>query len=176
MKRAKTKVTKRPRGRPTKYRAKRITITVRLQEPVYRRVAVAANANGRSISEEFEHRIGRSFEDETAFPDPELRQLAIRLITRFSDAGRFTDMNRTGAVRPVNEWINDPDSYESAMLAVMENLIVANPAMSNVAAWDYVNWLRCLGARYTPQQLREAFLDRGDYASTDTSAKDKKRK
>lgn len=167
---------KRPRGRPAKYRAKRITITVRLQEPIYQQVAAAADAHGRSISEEFEQRINRSFEDEAAFPDPELRQLAIRLITRFSDAGRLSEMKRSGTARPVNEWIKDPDSYEGAMLAVIEHLLVTKPGMSDFQVWDTVSWLRTLSVDTTARQLRDIFIKQGDDTPTNTSTKDKEQK
>jgi hypothetical protein len=170
------KTTARKRGRPAKYAAKRVTISVRLQQSVYQQVAAAAEAHGRSISEEFEQRINRSFEDETAFPDPELRQLAIRLITRFSDAGRLVDINRSGTARPVREWINDPDSYEGAMLAVIEHLAIANPAMSNMEIYDFINLMRSNSNHVTPQRLREIFIKQRNEPTTNTSTKDKELK
>jgi hypothetical protein len=170
MQRIEAKVAKPPRGRPPKYSAKRITITVRLQEPIYQQVAVSADAHGRSISEEFEQRINRSFEDDAAFPDPELRQLAIRLITRFLDAGRLTDMKRSGTVRSVNTWLNDPDSYESGMLAAIEHLAVASPEMSSIQVWDYITWMRSLQNSYTPQRFREILKKLSHYANTSAKA------
>jgi hypothetical protein len=122
MKRTKTKVAKRPRGRPAKYPAKRVTITVRLQQPIYQQVAATAGSHGRSISEEFEYRIVRSFEQDRAFPDPELHDLAVRVITAFADGGRLENPDR-----PLNEWINRPLDYNRAMLGAFEALMARHP-------------------------------------------------
>jgi hypothetical protein len=56
--------TGRPPGRPREF-APRIKITARIVPEVHARLMASAEANGRSISEEIEHRIAKSFEADT---------------------------------------------------------------------------------------------------------------
>ena len=155
-----------PLGRPRSYPGARLNIAARLQPPVYQQLHAAAQANGRSLSEEIEQRIVQSFEHDRAFPEPELRDLAVRLITRFADAGRRADLMRGGIPRAVKDWLTDPGSYEAAMLAVIEHLAVRNPGIGNIELYDYITWMRSIEHRTSPQQLRETLIRQDDNGTT----------
>ena len=58
--------TRRRPGRPAKHPPgeRRLTLTFRVREPTHEKLKQAAASAGRSISEEIEHRVERSFEHE----------------------------------------------------------------------------------------------------------------
>lgn len=64
-------------GRPAKYpgAGARITHSLRIKEQTREKLIEAASASGRSISEEMEYRIDRSFEDDGKFGPPHIAKV-----------------------------------------------------------------------------------------------------
>jgi hypothetical protein len=157
-----------PLGRPRIYPGARLNIAARLQPPVYQQLHAAAQLNGRSLSEEIEHRIVQSFEHDRAFPDPELRDLAVRLITRFVDAGGRAELTRGGAIRPVKEWINDPGIYTIAMAAAFDHLRVR---WRSIDARKFSEWMKAMDDELS--EVVERLLDTTRRNSPPTRTEDK---
>jgi hypothetical protein len=87
------------------------------------RIERAAKKSGRSLSQEMEFRIERSLSLEDAFGSGEMHDMARRMATAFAIAGESRAVEK--GIGP--NWIDDPDSYRSAMFSVFATLLRGAP-------------------------------------------------
>jgi hypothetical protein len=122
---------KRPRGRPPKPEAdrKRGNFTMRLRDATRYRLEAAASRNQRSLSEECEARVERSFHEEelsAALGGDEIRDLGYTLMAAFGSAGTMHSAGLGRSTDPA-AWTKDPEVYFAAMLNVIDALAAMHP-------------------------------------------------
>jgi Arc-like DNA binding domain len=109
----------RSRGRPRvpdKAR-KRNNVTIRMRDELKSKIEQNATAHQRSISEEIETRLERSFVEETAFGGPEMRRMAYLMGSAFAVAGQHS-----AAGEP--DWLDEPAHYAAAGAGVIDALLI----------------------------------------------------
>jgi len=122
------------RGRPPLKAgaAKRASFNTRLREAVKERLEKEASDAGRSLSEEIEFRLERSFERERTLQEllevrfgPELARL---LITIGRDA--TSEVARAGSsFKDIHSpWLDDPAAFNAAQRAIENALAIVNPS------------------------------------------------
>lgn len=126
---------KRGRGRPTI--GKRVSLGLRVTPEMKKKLDAAAEANGRSQSQEAELRLARSFDRvdllgevlALAFGE-RLAGLLIMLGIVMADQGRrITDRKR--------DWTSDSVAYDAAVFAAMRLLDCGRPDGSKASVSDY---------------------------------------
>ena len=121
----------RGRGRPPKPRdeVKRASFQTRMREPLRMRLEIAAEENGRSLSEEIEQRLEDSFRGlpvlKAAFGGEFGWQLALMLFTSFRPPGV-----RTIQLNPEFQsldWLEDPAKFEDALRSLIRKTWEQHP-------------------------------------------------
>jgi hypothetical protein len=100
----------------------RVHLGFRVTPDMKNRVEAAAAASGRSISQEAEFRLERSFSDDSAFSSPEVRLWAHYLAAKFHKEGSFRAREKGSAVDD-KQWMADPDCLRTASFEVIDSLI-----------------------------------------------------
>lgn len=113
------------RGRPTKapVEGERVPLSLRVTAELKRDLDRSAEAVGRSLSQEAEIRLERSFADEAAFPSSNLRFWAIYLAAVFHRKGSVRAAEKGKNSWTDKEWMNDPDCRLVASFDVIDSLI-----------------------------------------------------
>jgi Arc-like DNA binding domain len=99
---------------------KRHPLNMRTTKETRDRLEEAAVANGRSLAQEVEARLERSFAEEIGFGGAELRQQAYLMASAFAIAGQ-----NSAAGKP--DWLQDTAPYGAAMGAVIDALLIGRP-------------------------------------------------
>lgn len=96
--------------------------TFRVRAELDAALNAASAKSGRSVSEEIERRLERSFEVEdfitAALGGPALRSHALSMLAAFASGGE-----RVANGRPAEEWLKDPECYRSAVISAAASLI-----------------------------------------------------
>lgn len=100
--------------------AKRHPLNMRTTKAVRDKLEAAAGANGRSLAQEVEARLERSFQEEAGFGGPEMRRLVFLMAAAFATAARA----RSGGK---DTWLDDPICYRAGMFGVFDALLVGLP-------------------------------------------------
>jgi hypothetical protein len=118
---------KRRRGGQRKPAAtrKRNNLTFRTRDDLRGQLEKASAATGRSISEEVEYRLNRSFTYDDAFGSQEMRHIAVLMAASFLSAGNLSSS------KPIAEWIKDPDVFRRAMFGTVYALLGAIPNVTD---------------------------------------------
>ena len=113
---------------------KRHPLNMRTTHAVREKLERAATDSGRSLAQEVEHRLEKSFEREGLLPEVlELaygRQLAGLLMAlgwAMRDAGRMAGFHKHATLEASEQWTDDPYAYDQAMKAVGAILVAARP-------------------------------------------------
>jgi hypothetical protein len=106
--------------RTTRADGKRHPLNMRTTLETRQRLETAAAANGRSLAQEVEARLERSFLEEAALGGPEMVRLAYLMTTAFATAA-----NRVANGSP--DWANDPAAYRAGLTAVVDALLIGMP-------------------------------------------------
>jgi hypothetical protein len=117
-----------PRTKKDASIAKRHPLSMRTTLDIKRRLERAAATNGRSIAQEVENRLERSFVYDEALTSPEIRDAVLRMAAAFSIAGSGSAMGK--GLGGLGEWLNDADCYRAAMFSVLDALLMGSPDMS----------------------------------------------
>jgi hypothetical protein len=114
---------------------KRHPLNMRTTKETRERLEASAVANGRSLAQEVEFRLERSFAEEVAFGGPEMHRLAILMVSAFVTAGQ-----RRGASNP--DWIRDPACYLAGARGVAHALLLGLPhgATSETVVQEMEAW------------------------------------
>lgn len=121
---------KKKRGRPSLAADERKSsiLKFRARGDLVRRMSEAAAESGRSVSEEIEHRLDRSFQKEDVFTEalggPALRDITLGMLIAFRRGAKSAAGNPDWTA---NDWLNDKDCYRTAMLEVFEHLLDSMP-------------------------------------------------
>jgi hypothetical protein len=120
---------KKRRGRPALPEAERRSrnLTFRSRRNLRKKLQEAAAANGRSVSEEIEWRLDRSFDHDEIFGGAEIRDIALTIAARFRDGGNLTASLSDKPRRSVATWIKDPHCFRGAFVAVLDGLLQRFP-------------------------------------------------
>lgn len=98
----------------------KMTTSMRLPIDLKERIDNAARRSGRSLTQEIEFRLERSFTEESALGGPEMRMLAMEMVATFHNRGA-----RQG--RGAKDWMADVEAYTEAMMGVIEVLMRNHP-------------------------------------------------
>jgi hypothetical protein len=145
------------RGRPPKPPAarKRNNLTIRVRDKLKADLEANAAGNQRSLSEEAEFRLERSFSEESfidhALGGADMRQMAILMISAFSSAGRRGALASGHPEWTPAEWLQDPYCYKQAMLGALQALAPAHPGELSVD--DLIMLMESLKGRIVTQVL-----------------------
>jgi hypothetical protein len=122
------KVVKQPKmGRPAVYDSPRTAIASRLQAPLHQRIKDDADAAGRSISEEIERRLTKSYADEQASGDAEMQRVGAMITSIFWFAGQRAAAAKGEPKWKPADWLQDQDCYRAGIVKVIEALIEGLP-------------------------------------------------
>jgi hypothetical protein len=120
---------RRPRGRPKVSDAirKRNNVTTRMRDDLKSRIEQSADAQERSISEEIEARLQRSFAEDARLGVPALVELMDRVTAAFLRGGQAGAMACGHPEQPPAEWMNDLFCYRAAVYSAIDALAAAQP-------------------------------------------------
>jgi hypothetical protein len=135
---------KKRRGRPVKapVEGDRIPLSLRVTADLKRKLE--QSAGGRSLSQEAEYRLERSFLDDELFSSPEIRFWAILLAAEFHKAGAAAAASAELDTAD-RAWMKDPSSLLSASYQAMSALVrdlVRQPGADLDAIMLYVDQLK----------------------------------
>jgi hypothetical protein len=108
----------RSRGRPRvpdKAR-KRNNVTIRMRDELKGKVLHSADDQERSISQEIEYRLERSFTDEAAFGGPEMQRLAYHMVAAFALPAYQHASDKAN-------WVHDQAGYRAGVIGVCDALL-----------------------------------------------------
>lgn len=116
-------------GRPTRREGERLSKnrTFRVRGPLDEQLRKSADNSGRSVSEEIEYRLERSFAEDNAFGGGPVKQMALRMAVAFETGGRAAAAASGHPGWTSAEWILDPGCYRTAVFAVIETLLKVYP-------------------------------------------------
>jgi NADP-dependent 3-hydroxy acid dehydrogenase YdfG len=81
------------------------------------RLEAAATANGRSLAQEVEFRLERSFAEETAFGAPEMRQFVYLVAAAYARSAQFSAAGR-------RDWIHDRDCHIAGVIGMFQAALI----------------------------------------------------
>ncbi|WP_441255742.1 hypothetical protein [Tardiphaga sp. 285_C5_N1_2] len=121
-----------PAGRPSRHKDERLSKnrTFRVRDQLDGQLQAAAAASGRSVSEEIEFRLTRSFQEESEFGGMDIRRLGTLLTSSFWFAGERAASANGHADWTPKDWMGDQDCYRTALLKVTMTLIEGMPDQS----------------------------------------------
>jgi Arc-like DNA binding domain len=99
---------------------KRHPLNMRTTKEIRDRLEAAAVANGRSLAQEVEARLERSFAEESGFGGPEMRRVAYLMAAAFATAGTLSASGKPG-------WVRDRDAYRAGLIGVLDALLIGLP-------------------------------------------------
>lgn len=151
---------KRGPGRPPKRgEPKRAPFQTRIRESLRDRLEAAADANGRSLSEEIEQRLEDSFDRlDKPFGGPAGLRVAIMLSASYLfTGGQLATANGHPDWTP-DEWMADPGCFESALAALVRSVWTHHP--EPVTREDYYRFVECLITSEKGRELTERMHER----------------
>jgi hypothetical protein len=115
---------RRPRGRPRVQDAarKRNNVTIRMRDGLKSKVEQSAVAQQRSISEEIETRLERSFEQEDHVGGSEMQAIISRVTAAFLHGGRLGAISRGHPEWGPDRWMQDELARKVAIAAAVDEL------------------------------------------------------
>jgi hypothetical protein len=122
----------RPKG---EYVGKSSVFSTRIRPDLRKRLEVAAKTSGRSLSQEVEHRLRRSFVEDDKIADAFGDRRTFRLMRMIADAIRLAEPNGAEA----GDWLNNPFDFQIALgaaLSVLEAVAPEGPALPDDADFD----------------------------------------
>jgi hypothetical protein len=84
----------------------------------------AAKGSGRSLTQEATARLARSFDQDAAYGDPEVRRIAVAMAVAFNLAGQFYSDGKPG-------WTRNRDAYNAGMWGVIDALLTGIPDITD---------------------------------------------
>jgi hypothetical protein len=126
--------TKRKRGRPALGPAERKSaiLKFRARDDLVERMREAAGKTGRSVSEEIEHRLNRSFQTEDALTSAlggaAFRDMTLGVVTAFEGGARSEALYKDHSDWTASDWLSDKDCYREGMLSALNYLLRAMPS------------------------------------------------
>lgn len=126
--------TKKRPGRPAKpaVEGERIPLSLRITAALKR--DLEASANGRSLSQEAEYRLDRSFRQEESLGGPELARIALHMTTSFYLAGEKAARRLGTGLGDAKDWTANPDAFRKAAVAVIIELMALAPDWNDPGA------------------------------------------
>ena len=111
-------------GRPVKKPKPRtrVSLGLKVTPRIKTKLDAAARSSGRTQSQEAERLLEQSFSEEDAFGGPEIRQIAYLMASAFAING-----NASACGKPPKEWLQDPGHYGTAVIAVVDALMIGRP-------------------------------------------------
>jgi hypothetical protein len=111
-------------GRPPKKPkpGTRVSLGLKVTPRIKARLDAVARASGRTQSQEAERLLEQAFSEEDAFGGPELRQIVYLMASSFALNG-----NASASGKPPKEWLRDPGHYGTAVMAVVDALLIGRP-------------------------------------------------
>ena len=120
-----------PRSKTTKRAGaevgKRYPLNMRTTVDIRRALESAANQSGRSLAQEAEFRLERSFAEESAYGGAEMRGIALKMAAAFHTAGMAAAASQGNPDLSSAQWIVDPNCYRTAAFAVVASLAKSFP-------------------------------------------------
>jgi hypothetical protein len=120
-----------PRTKTRSDDGKRYPLNMRTTKETRERLERAAAASGRSLAQEVEYRLEKSFSEEDVFDrligGPVVRQKAQLMVSAFLHAGTMESHALGHPERSPGEWMQDPACYRAGTFAVFDSLVSANP-------------------------------------------------
>jgi hypothetical protein len=109
----------------------------------------AAQTSGRSLTQEATARLARSFDQDAAFGDPEMRRVAIAMSVAFQLGGQYYSDGKPG-------WTRNRDAYMAGMRGVIDALLTGIPDVTDKEIWLEIECLKSnLLTRIAQRRLRE---------------------
>jgi TraY domain-containing protein len=112
----------------------RASLGLKVTPEIKRKLDLAAQANGRTQSQEAEVRLENSFRDERLMVDAmvlvygrRLTGLLLELGDLLSEVGRHVGFEVTGSLVAAENWLSDPKAYDEAVKAAMDLLEALRP-------------------------------------------------
>jgi hypothetical protein len=114
------------RGRPAKEptEGERIPFSLRITADLKRDLEGAIAVSGRSLSQEAEYRLNRSFSDDSLFPSPDMRFWAVYMAGKFHSIGSKAAADKGHPEWTDREWMADPECFQEAAFQVMNSLLI----------------------------------------------------
>jgi hypothetical protein len=106
---------------------RRYPLNMRTTAALRAKLDAAKAASGRSLLQEVERRVERSFEQDELFGGPEGRRVVYEMGTAFLLAGQFS----AGSDVPVREWLRDSAVCATALASAVDALARTLPAFDN---------------------------------------------
>lgn len=148
-----------PRTTAPKGEGKRYPLNMRTTKETRDKLAAAASESGRSLAQEVEFRINRSFVDDEMFSSHAVRLWAILMADEFHKAGiqaaRYEDV-------PADDrsWMQNTRCFTQATFAVMDRML-QNAERQPGADVGFMNmWMEQMVARYQHRTGQLKFFDK----------------
>ena len=109
---------------PRKAHVPRYALNMRTNASLRDQLEAAAKASGRSLTQEATARLTRSFDQDAAFGDPEVRRVAIAMSVAFSLGGQYYSDGKPG-------WTRNRDAYKAGMWGVIDALLTGIPDITD---------------------------------------------
>jgi hypothetical protein len=127
----------------------RYPLNLRMHAALRDQLVAAAHASGRSLTQEASTRLARSFDQDAAFGDPEVRRVAVAMSVAFSLGGQFYSDGKPG-------WTRNRDAYMAGMFGVIDALLTGVPDITDKEIWLEIECLKSrLLTRIAHRRLRE---------------------
>jgi hypothetical protein len=109
----------------------------------------AAKVSGRSLTAEATARLARSFDQDAAYGDPEVRRVTVAMSVAFSLAGQHYADGKPG-------WTRNRDAYLAGVRGVVDALLIGIPDVTDEEIWLEIECLKSsLLTRIAQRRLRE---------------------
>lgn len=110
------------RGRPPSgpYAVKQAVVSTRMRSDTKAKLDSEAKKHGWGLSQEIEHRLRRSFDEDDKIADAFGDRRTFRLMRMMTDAIRLSE-------KKAGDWLNDPDSFQIALSAALSVLEAVEP-------------------------------------------------
>jgi hypothetical protein len=126
----------RPKG---EYAGKSSVFSTRIRPDLRKRLEKAAKTSGRSLSQEVEHRLRRSFVEDDKIADAFGDRRTYRLMRLMSDAIQLSQNN-------AENWLDDPYRFRVALAAMRSVVEAIQPDTPSRDVVDYANRESATGA------------------------------
>ena len=154
------------RGRPSKIAkgSKKKTLGIRASVGLANRLLAAAETNDRSLSQEAELRLERSFDREELLPElmeqafgPGVAGLLLLLGRVMPEVGRSVNVQKHGLEGP--HWMADPDAFAEALAAALEIIEEFRPQ----GARELSGAELAVGSRFARRRILEVAIEGAPY-------------
>jgi hypothetical protein len=107
--------------------ARRYPLNMRIASSLRTQLKRAADANGRSLTQQIEHLIERDADQSELLGGPEGRRAVYAMGTAFLTAGQFS----AGQGVPVREWLENPTACVTGIVGAVTALVRALPHLQD---------------------------------------------